>query len=200
MGKELEVKYLVKDAAQLQQVLSCAMVEAVRRTPWAQIPMETTYFDTPNHDLSAKRWTLRHRLEGGQGVACLKTPAPQAHARNEYEIPAAGFDGDTLAALVAAGAPQALTALAGETLVKTCGAKFVRQVATLCFPDGSSADLSGDVGLLTGATEQQEFCEMELELKQGQPEAMLHFAEQLAAAFSLRQEKKSKFARASALK
>ena len=53
--------------------------------PGAEISMETTYYDTPTGALSARHYTLRRRLENGQSVCTLKTPA--GSARNEWEIP-----------------------------------------------------------------------------------------------------------------
>ena len=67
------------------------------------INMESSYFDTADGALSAHRWTLRLRLEGGRPVVCLKTPAPGG-ARGEWEwpgsslpdaVPAAPADWDT---------------------------------------------------------------------------------------------------------
>lgn len=201
MGRELEVKYHIDDDTQLERVFSCGSVEALRQGEWELTPMETVYFDTPARAFSSRRWTLRHRVEGERRVACMKTPSDEPHARNEFEVEAPEMNEAALSALIAAGAPQEAAALAAaEGLLPVCGAKFIRKAAVLRFSDGSTAVLSGDVGMLHGAAEQTDFCELELELQQGQPEQMLRFAQQLAQEFALRPEPKSKHARAAALR
>lgn len=201
MAKEFEIKYHLDSAAQLQRVLSDSAIAAFLQTPWAQIPMKTTYFDTPERALSQRHWTLRHRLEGTRHVLCLKTPTLDELARNEFEVEATCPDRAALAQLCRIGAPEELLELAApERLLAVCGAKFQRQVATVRFPDGSSAAISGDVGILHGTEQTMDFCEMELELNSGSQDAMLEFADKLATAYGLQTEPKSKFARARVLR
>lgn len=201
MATEFELKYHLDSAAQLQVVLADPIITVLLQTPWAQIPMKTTYFDTPERALSQRHWTLRHRLEGTQHVLCLKTPTGQEHARDEFEVEAAYPDRAALMQLCRLGAPEKLPELAVPgRLLAVCGAKFQRQVATIRFPDGSSAAISGDVGILHGTEQTMDFCEMELELSSGPQNAMLEFAHKLATAYSLQIEPKSKFARARALR
>ena len=68
MGIEYELKYSADPSAQ----------EAIRRElggRWVEYRMQTTYYDTPDGSLSARKWTLRRRLENGRSVCTLKTPA-----------------------------------------------------------------------------------------------------------------------------
>ena len=76
--------------------------------------METTYYDTPDGALSARRWMLRRRLENGVGIVCVKTPLPENNARGEWQVEAAQVDAAAIEALLAAGAPQALRELDGS--------------------------------------------------------------------------------------
>lgn len=197
MATELEVKYHLDSALQLQQVLADPAIAGALRTPWEHIAMETTYYDMPSRCLSQRHWTLRHRLEGTRHVLCLKTPTDVPHARNEFEIEANQPDSTALAQLCRSGAPEQLLELADPALLQaTCGARFQRQVATIAFADGSTAAISGDVGELYGPTQRTDFCEMELELTSGAPDAMLAFARKLADIYGLHLEPKSKYARA----
>ena len=66
MAKEFEVKYRVSPE-------TFSRLEA-DFGPFREITMETTYYDTPDKILSARRWTLRRRMENGVSVCTLKTP------------------------------------------------------------------------------------------------------------------------------
>ena len=72
MATEFELKYLADEKA----------LEALsRRFPGGRhIAMSTTYYDTRDSDLSARRWTLRRRQENDTFVCTLKTP-PQRPRR-----------------------------------------------------------------------------------------------------------------------
>ena len=98
--------------------------------------------------------------------------------------------------LAALGAP---VPPADTPLQVLCRADFIRRAVLLRLDDGSTAELALDLGTLSGATRSLPLCELELELKSGEPAAARAFAEALAARFSLRPEPLSKFARASAL-
>ena len=60
-------------------------------------------------------------------------------------------------------------------------------------------ELALDRGVLLGGGREVALCEVEVELKDGQPEAAVAFAQELAEKFGLRPEQKSKFRRALAL-
>ena len=155
-----------------------------------RLSMETTYYDTPAGDLAAKHFTLRRRMENGISVCTLKTPGKQG--RNEFEVNAPAIQ-EALAELCK---------LSGETLptnlLPICAAQFTRIAKTLTLT-GAVAELALDQGFLTGGSTRQPLCEMELELKAGDPSAMVCYAAQLAVAYGLKQEKHSKFRRALAL-
>ena len=65
--------------------------------------------------------------------------------------------------------------------------------------DALSQSLSGDLGVLSGGEREAPLCEMELEYKSGDPEAVANAANDLARRFSLSEEPRSKFVRAMAL-
>lgn len=152
--------------------------------------MQTTYYDTPQGDLSSRHFTLRRRMENGASVCTLKTPAGQG--RNEFEVNAPSIEE----------ALPELCKLSGEALptaiVPICGAKFTRLAKTVALPD-CTVELALDRGILSGGGREVPLCEVEVELKEGTPQAAMQYAAGLAIAFGLEPEKHSKFRRALAL-
>ena len=191
MATELEWKYAVPDKAQLDQIVSDTP------GPWQELSMESHYFDTASGDLSARRWTLRMRKEGGETVICLKTPA-QGQARGEWE-----WQGNSLSLaiphLIALGAPPELAALTAARLLReVCGAVFTRRCLRVAL-DGAEAEIAADLGTLQGGWKQEALCELEVEHKSGDSAVTVAFAEALARRYDLKPEAKSKFQRARAL-
>ena len=154
--------------------------------------METAYYDTPTGAMSARRYTLRRRLENGVSVCTLKTPA--GAARGEWETAC-----DTIEAaipkLMAMGAPADLPELVKEGLVHICGAKFTRVAKRVSLPE-CAVEIALDKGILIGGGKTEPLCEAEVELKGGPKEACDAFAAELAKKYGLVTEEKSKFARA----
>lgn len=201
MGKELEYKLQVNDAARLEELLQCQEVAALVDEPWRTLTMQTTYYDNEARQFAQKHWTFRHRLEGGVGIACLKTPSGRARTRNEWQVQAERLDEAAVAALIREGAPGELAVLAQMSkLVALCGASFTRRCVMLRFADGTRAELAGDLGELRGASERVPLCELELELYEGSEEALHAFALLLCKKYGLHEQPMSKFARARALK
>ena len=69
----------------------------------------------------------------------------------------------------------------------------------LTFADGTVCEFCGDIGMLVGGPNQEDLCEIEVELKDGSEEAAAAFAISLAQEYGLRPETRSKIARAMAL-
>ncbi len=188
MGREFELKYRADDA------VFAALRE--RYPHLAPIAMETTYYDDPQGQLSARRWTLRRRLENGKSVCTLKVPLPDG-SRGEWEAECDDIL-DAIPLLTAQGAPAELTAFTREGLNISCGARFTRLAGPIELP-GAAAELALDKGLLLGGGKEAPLQELEVELKSGSEAAVLEFAQALAAEFALVPEQKSKVARARAL-
>lgn len=211
MGTELEWKYALPDPALLDEIAACETVRGRTVESPRRCHMQSEYYDTPDHRFFRERTTLRHRLEDERSVFCMKAPlrgeqavgtalcrpSPEAdpHLRGEWETEAADL-ASALPRLAALGAP---VPPADTPLQVLCRADFIRRAVLLRLDDGSTAELALDLGTLSGATRSLPLCELELELKSGEPAAARAFAEALAARFSLRPEPLSKFARASAL-
>lgn len=155
--------------------------------------MVTTYFDTPQLTLRQEKCTLRARLENGICVCTLKTPAPGI-ARGEWEVEDAALE----EALPVLQEKSGKVLPPFDRLQPLCGAKFTRRMRLISYP-GGEAELAVDAGVLTGGGREIPLCEVELELKHGSAEALETFAAVFARQYSLQQETRSKFRRASAL-
>ena len=197
MATELEFKLEVKEPALLEQILFDPQVAQVRQEPFRLLEMATVYYDTPDRSLKQRRWPLRLRQENHELVATVKTPMP-GRARGEWSCPAMSIT-EALPRLVEAGAPQELLQLETLPLSPVCLAQFTRRAADVRFADGTVCELCGDIGVLMGGVHQEDFCELEVELKTGSEETAAAFAEELSERFDLQEQPRSKFARASAL-
>ena len=176
---------------------------AVQASILAQIPgqdqffsMQTTYYDTSTGQLSARRFTLRRRLENELSVCTLKAPEKGA-GRGEWEVDCGSIE-DAVPMLCKLGAPEELADLAHEGLTPVCGAKF-RRIARPVILEDCMVELAIDEGILTGGDREIPLCEVEVELKSGSREACDRYAQALAESFSLTPEPQSKFRRALAL-
>ncbi len=188
MGREFELKY--KATPQAQQALRSS-IGAFR-----EIRMETTYFDTADGALSAKRITLRLRKENDVTVCTMKAPHADG-GRGEWECEAGNLT-EGLSKLLTLGAPRDVVQLALSGVVPVCGARFTRLAAILPTADGS-AELALDSGVLLGGNREELLCEVEIEQKTGSDQATIALATLLADQYSLTPESKSKFRRALSL-
>lgn len=186
MATEFELKFAA----------SPAQLEAIRGAypgPYQTISMETTYYDTRDHALSARKWTLRRRLENGTSVCTLKTPAGGL-GRNEWETECGSIE-EAIPVLCKLSGLSELAALTGGGVAEVCGARFTRLACRL-EQDDTILELALDQGILFGNGREQALGEVEVELKSGSEAAACRFAEALAQGFGLKPEAKSKFRRA----
>ena len=189
MATEFELKYAAT-AAQLDGIRAAVPGE------YHSISMETTYYDTPGRALSARKWTLRRRLENGVSVCTLKTPAGGL-GRYEWEL-----EQDSIQAAI----PELcklsnlddLAEMTAGGVSPVCGARFTRLAGLIDAP-GCTVELALDDGFLLGGGKEQPLCEVEVELKAGSEDAAAAFAMVLAQEYGLRPETRSKIARAMAL-
>ncbi len=196
MSTELEWKLSVPDTSVLDDILTDEAIRSRMTETPRRYHMQTSYYDAPDRRFSARRITLRRRLENETSVLCVKAPlsgAADSHARGEWEL--AGDDlSAALPRLAALGAPVSLP----EPCELLClwRADFVRRAVMLRMDDGSLCELALDFGSLYGPGGSCPLCELELELKQGAPGASLAFCEALRERYGLAAQEKSKFARA----
>lgn len=189
MGIEFELKFR---ATPLQQVLLMKKFPQESRS----FAMETVYYDTPDSALSRRAYTLRRRMENEISVCTLKVPSG-TYGRGEFEVNCPTIEA-AIPELCKLSGITDLPALLEKGIVPICGAKFTRIAKTVVLP-ACTVELALDSGILSGGGKEIPLCEVEVELKEGKPEAAVAFAKQLAAEYALVPEFKSKFARARAL-
>ena len=190
MGVEFELKY--KATEESQQAIIAASTGN-----WQTISMETTYYDTPDNDLSGLHYTLRRRLENGVSVCTVKTPIAGA-GRGEWEVNCDSIE-VAIEKLCKLGAPENLMDLTQAGVIPVCGARFTRQAVTGEIT-GATVELALDKGILFAGDREMPICEVEVELKDGDPASAVQFAKWLAEEYALQPEPKSKFKRAMTLR
>ena len=188
MGKEFELKFR-SSVRQLDAILE-------EYDGFREVTMATTYYDTPEGALSDLKWMLRQRQENSVSVCALKTPGENG-VRNEWEVRCGDIQ-EAVPELCRSGAPAELEALTRKGLQRVCGARFIRQAATI-EAEGCTVELALDRGILQGGARIEFLREVEVELKEGSEEAAVAFARTLAAKYGLMPERASKYARALAL-
>ena len=186
MGREYELKF---SALPEQLEAIAASLDSLSGTE-----METTYFDTPDGALSARRITLRRRMENGRAVCTVKTP--DAHGgRGEWETEGEDLR-EALDILCKLGAPADL--LTYPEFTPVCGARFTRRACAVTFGE-AELEVALDRGVLIGGGRERPLCEVEVELKSGEDRDADRCAAELAGKYGLTPEPKSKFRRAMAL-
>lgn len=189
MGIEYERKYKAAEAALAQLEQAFPQEKTV-------ISMETTYYDTPENAFSARRWTVRRRMENEKSVCTFKFPV-DGIGRGEFEVESPSLEAAIPELCKLSGKEELLTLAAGG-LVPVCGARFVRTAIGVVFGD-TRIELALDRGVLLGGGKELPLYEVEAELKAGDPKDVDRFGAYLQAAFGLEEEKYSKFRRAQAL-
>ena len=186
MATEFELKYAA-GAAQLEAIRAAVPGD------YEKISMETTYYDTPDHALSARKWTLRRRMENGVSVCTLKTPASGA-SRNEWELECSSIE-IAIPELCKRSGLAEVAELTARGVIPVCGARFTRLACRVVL-EGAEAELALDEGILFGSGRETALAEVEAELKSGSEAALCRWADDLARRFDLIPESKSKFRRA----
>ena len=186
MGIEYERKYRATPQA-LERLL------ASMGQGGTEIQMQTTYYDTPAGDFSARHWTVRRRMENEKSVCTFKFPVDSV-GRGEFEVEKVSLE-DAISELCKLSGKEELVTLAKAGLVPVCGARFTRIAIDLAVGN-TRIELALDRGVLLGGGKELPLCEVEAELKAGDPKDVDRFGAYLQTAYGLEPENLSKFARA----
>ena len=188
MAVEFELKYGADRA-------TLAAIDAAVTGPTTLYHMQTTYYDTADADLAARRITLRRRMENDRSICTLKAPAKLGRA--EYELVCHDIQ-RAIPELCKLADLGTLLPVLEKGVRPVCGAEFTRIAKTLVLA-GATAELALDSGFLLGGSCRLPLCEVEVELKSGDFQVVAAYAASLARQYGLIPEKASKFARAQAL-
>ncbi|WP_251977133.1 CYTH domain-containing protein [Salinicola avicenniae] len=185
MSDEIELKLALAPQAPAQIAEHPLLRSLESRTT----PLGNQYYDTPEGALQANRVALRVRRLGERRVQTLKSAAQSQgglSTRGEWEWPiddvernAAGLDVKGLHEL----AHPALAAIDLERLAPVFATDFERR--TWRYRQGDSdIEIALDQGEIIVGETRLPICELELELKQGQPEQLWMLAEALCGTAS----------------
>jgi len=194
---EIELKLRLLDPTAWDIILTAPTIAALA-APLQLEKLEAHYFDTADQALKKAGVAFRIRLEGGQWVATVKiggTSAGGLHQRREWNM------------VVAEPEPninQLQGSEIGDLLVRTIGDKplvclfttvFDRNKAEIHTADGSQIELAVDIGSILAGENQAPIAEVELELKAGDPAAIIALGAELAQVLPLAVEPRSKYSR-----
>ncbi len=201
---ELKLAIVNRDAGEARLRLARLPVLA-RRKPQVQ-HLETIYFDTPDHQLAARRVSLRVRRIGGRGrarwVQTLKTSAAEQSAlsvRGEWETPVVGAHPELSALADTPWAAMDADGALFASLVPCFHTRFTRTLWLLRRRDRSEIEIALDHGVIVAGQRVLPLCEIELELRRGTPDLLFDLASLIAAALPVLPLEQSKAARGFAL-
>ncbi len=157
---------------------------ARRRSVPQQQELITRYFDTPDFALSRRGVALRVRRAGRRWLQTLKTEGERRGGlslRAEYETPVARgkLDWNRFPAEARDYVPEGERAL----LVPVFETRFRRTAWMVAGQGRAQIEVALDVGVVVSGARSQPICEIELELKSGEPDALFALALDWAGAF-----------------
>jgi len=166
---EIEVKFALTDAAE-----AALANHPLLRSPGAAKPVgrreSTTYYDTAGGALAGLGASFRVRWAAGRHVQTLKLrdgTGPFARGEWEWTLPGPQPDPAHLAETPLGGAPGPLLPL--------FAVEVTRRARVIAY-DGAAIELVLDRGTLRAGGREEPIREMELELKRGDPSALLRLA------------------------
>ena len=185
MVKETEIK-LRASRATLAALREHPLLKKRNKSGWQRGELFNQYYDTPDRDLASAKVALRLRRDGEQFIQTLKSRGQSVAGlseRNEWDwyLDKAKLDikklGDDCW-------PASLADLDKKTLKPIFTTDFVREKAEIAWGRGKTRvviEAALDLGQVKAGKQSEEICELELELRQGEPEALLELAAELAA-------------------
>lgn len=175
MDREIELKFLIPPEAAALALAQLQGEGVVRQ-------LDATYFDTPDHALRKAGFGLRVRDgEGGRKQTLKSASAGGVFSRGEWEetIAGPGPDREALARTPAA------AMLVGENLAPVFTTRVERTVRMVRVGD-ALIEAALDRGELSADDRRAAVCELELELKAGEPGALFDLARRLSRSVPLR--------------
>jgi triphosphatase len=189
MVKETEIKLRVSRET-LAALREHPLLKKRNKTGWERHELFNQYFDTPERDLAQAKVALRVRRDGEQFIQTLKTRGQSVAGlseRNEWDWPLAKAKLD-IKKLSAECWPASLAELDKKQLAPIFSTDFVREKADIAWGRGKAKvviEAALDLGKVVAGEGEEEICELELELREGDPAALLELAAELAADLAL---------------
>ncbi len=190
--EETELKLALPGADPSMLLTRLKRIPVLARRKSTTLHLHNIYFDTPDLALRQQRVALRLRRVGDsanpQWLQTLKTAGRADSAlsqRGEWETPVPGA-GLSLKALKKT--PWAGIDADGDVfraLTPFFETNFERTIWLVRRRDGSVVEVALDIGQLKAGERIAPLCELELELKAGQPQALFDIAQQIAGSMAL---------------
>ncbi|WP_312256719.1 CYTH domain-containing protein [Stutzerimonas nitrititolerans] len=185
MQKETEIK-LRASRETLAALRDHPLLKKRNKSGWQRHELFNQYYDTPGRELAQAKVALRLRRDGDQFIQTLKSRGQSVAGlseRNEWDwyLDKAKLDPKKLTDDCW---PAALAELDKKTLKPIFTTDFVREKAEIAWGRGKAKvviEAALDLGQVLIGKHAEEICELELELRQGEPEALLELASELAA-------------------
>ena len=184
MQKETEIKLRVSRET-LAALREHPLLKKRNKSGWERRDLMNQYFDTPERDLAKAKVALRLRRDGDAIIQTLKTRGQSVAGlseRNEYNWDLAKAKLD-LKKLDGECWPEQLADLDKKTIKPLFTTDFVREKAEIAWGRGKSKvviEAALDLGNVIVGKQKEEICELELELREGEPAALLELAAELA--------------------
>lgn len=190
---EIELKLLI-DEQDVDKLEKLPLLEAVTVGPRRTQEQRNVYFDTPDFALQSAGAGLRVRRIGDDHVQTLKAGGGVTsglHQREEWETGVGGERPDLAALREAVGADSPYASLLSspdlaDRLAPVFVSTVTRAVRQLRLPTGENIEMAVDRGTLQHAQTEEKICEVELELKSGEPARLYTFALELLEFIPLR--------------
>jgi triphosphatase len=181
-GQEIELKFLVDPSAvgKLEQALVVRPKAKAAAGPEA---LESTYYDTAASSLQRAGFVLRVRQVGSKRIQTVKSDAEGLSVRGEWEteLTADGLDLD-----FARSTPLGPVLKGLHEPLLPIFATRIQRAKHLVRQGKARIEAAIDRGAVTAGEASEDVCELELELKDGPPQALYDLARRLAKAAPMR--------------
>lgn len=189
MATETEIKLRVSPS-DMDKLADHPLFNRYRSQEWQSRELLNAYYDTQDGDLARAQVALRIRRDGEQFIQTLKSKGASVAGlseRNEWDW---YIDSDVLVQshLDDSCWPQALQKLDKQQLHELFRTDFIRKSVELAWEHRgvpTRVEVALDLGKVLTDKGEEQICELELELREGQPAALLELALELAADVAL---------------
>lgn len=172
MAQEVELKFLIETGGLPMLDALPVIGKRLRRTPRKHI--ETTYFDTHDRRFTGNGFALRVRKQDKNTLLSIKQAGSLAMGREEWERP---ISGDQPSAIDMSGTPAATLMNGGEAQLAPLYTVTVDRASFLVKEGSAQIEIAVDRGEIKRDGAELPLCELELELKKGDPRELFALAQ-----------------------
>ncbi len=181
MDSEIELKLLVSPES--EKDLKARFIPSLNVAYQEQSKqLHNAYYDTPDQALRSSGIGLRVRGCNGKYEQTIKAGGASIgglHQRLEYNIPLSASEPDLSLFPKDVWQDELEPSELSTQIIELFNTNFQRQEYLLSYADGGQIELVFDSGLIETHKHQADICEIELELKRGEPASLFALARQL---------------------